>query len=991
MIDNIENQNIAIIGGGYRCRALLEAIFIEDIKNERPRIVGVADTDGQAVGMQFARRKGIFTTRDYRELISIEELDVILELTSDESLKKAIRAAKPPGVLFADHHEARALLDYYQIKGKKIALVNKLRANSLDLDHTIQLFEEFHNFAQKISSEGNDFARETRERLAASQWGMEQIINGSAIPTFVIDKHHIVTHWNKACQRLTGYTTEGMIGTDNQWKPFRRQKRPTMADLILDGVSEEDLWRLYGTRWERSPLIDEGYVVEEFFPHLGANGTWIFFTAAPIRTPDGEIVGAIETLWDRTLQKQAEAERERKNKELAEKVEELIAKEQTMAQIINGSTIPTFVMDQNHIITHWNKAMERLTGFGTEKLVGTSNAWAPFYEQERPTMADVIIDEVDDTQMKRLYGNKWHQSPLITGAYEAEVFFPNLGQNGKWLWFTAAPLKTPEGELMGAIETIWDKTEDREAEKEREQHTTELAAFCSIYGTLSSALSLQDRVKAAIEEVANIFSLDAICIYLYRPDGKFHLRYNYGFSDQHCYSNRVVDADSPLGRVAQSGRTTVVNINSCSLDMALRQEDCLTSVAYFPIGGREKTTLGVMRVGTQHADHFEANTIRALEMTANRIGVAIENADLQEDVSRRANFQAKLIGSSNDGIVATDEHWKVMIFNPAAESIFGRTAAEMIGTMDARNLFPAAIIADFDNLLTTDSPEWSLPWQETAVISKDGEPIPVRFSGTVLREKHRMMGIVAYFHDLREIKRLEHELLGAERLAAVGQTVAGMAHCVKNILHGLKGGSYMINVGLEKDKIDKFKSGWNMVQRNIARTSDLVQDLLSYSKEREPEFELCRPNEIAEDVCELMGEVARENKVTVIRELAAEVDELILDPRSLHRALLNLVSNGIDACRDDPNIGKEHRVTVKTSLEGDQYVRFDVSDNGCGMSEEVRGRLFSSFFSTKGAQGTGLGLLVTSKLIEEHNGTINVESQLDQGTTFTIRLPLKRP
>jgi signal transduction histidine kinase len=252
-----------------------------------------------------------------------------------------------------------------------------------------------------------------------------------------------------------------------------------------------------------------------------------------------------------------------------------------------------------------------------------------------------------------------------------------------------------------------------------------------------------------------------------------------------------------------------------------------------------------------------------------------------------------------------------------------------------------------------------------------------------------MMGVVAFFQDLREIKRLQKELLGAERLAAVGQTVAGMAHCVKNILHGLKGGSYLVNIGIDKDNTEKLKNGWQMVQRNIERTSELVQDLLSYSKEREPEYALCSPNQIAADVCELLRAAAATQNVRLVENLSAEIGNVVMDGRSLHRSLMNLVANAIDACRDDPNLGKEHLVSVTTTLEAGGIIRLAVQDNGSGMTEEVKEKIFSSFFSTKGPKGTGLGLLVTRKLIEENSGNITVESQLGEGTTFTLRLPFK--
>jgi len=991
MIERIEDFKIGIIGGGQRCQTFLHA-YLDDLSTApRPAILGVADLQEHAIGMQYARSKGIFTTTDFRELFALEDLELLLELTADNGLRKIIKDLKPPGVLLVDHFEARALLDNLQIKTKKSAILQEMRTSEGDPQQATDLLQGFYRFVIDINRAANTFARETRQRLAASEEVTAQIIDGSTIPTFVIDKNHIVTHWNKACERLTGHRAQKIVGTDRQWKPFRSKKRPILADLILDGVNEEQLWRLYGGKWEKSALIEGGYEVEEFFAHLGAEGAWLFFTAVPIKSSDGEIVGAIETLQDRTKLKQAEAEREGKNKELASKVEELVANQKVMSQIINGSTIPTFVIDKGHAITHWNKALESLTGYVGREMIGTNRQWAPFYENERPSMADVILDQINDAQIERLYGAKWRKSPLIADGYEAELFFPHMGASGKWCWFTAAPIKTSEGEVVGAIETIWDKTEERKAQKEQEQHTKELAAFCTIYGTLSSSLSIGDRIKAAIEEVANIFSVDGICIFILRPDGKFHLKYSHGYSDDLCFHNRISDSDSMVAHVAAQGQTTAFQQlpTSDNREITLLQEAGLVSLAYLPILDQDKKTIGVIRAGSRNAQHFDTNDIRALELIANRIGVAIENEVLQEDVRRRANFQARLIGSSNDGIVATDEQWQVVIFNSAAELIFGYSKSEVIGHKDARTFFPPEVVKALENSLAQGPQGDTLPWQETRLLSNGNDNIPVRFSGSVLREKHKMMGTVAFFQDLREIKRLERELLNAERLAAVGQTVAGMAHCIKNILHGLKGGSYIVDLGIEKNNSEKLKSGWQMVSRNINRTSDLVQDLLSFSKEREPEFEPCFPNEIAAEVCDLMRAVAKENEVALVTEFSPAIGEVVLDPRSLYRCLLNLVTNAIDACRDDENREKTHRVVVSTELEGVASICFGVQDNGMGMTKEVRAKLFSSFFSTKGPKGTGLGLLVTSKLIEEHDGTIEVESQPGDGTTFTIKLPIR--
>jgi PAS domain S-box-containing protein len=362
-------------------------------------------------------------------------------------------------------------------------------------------------------------------------------------------------------------------------------------------------------------------------------------------------------------------------------------------------------------------------------------------------------------------------------------------------------------------------------------------------------------------------------------------------------------------------------------------------------------------------------------------------AEATREIKRRANFQIKLIRSSNDGIVATDKELKIVIFNPEAEKIFGFAPSEVINKKTITELFPVELNRSFADALSGNSDTKEFPWQEVTIQSKTGEQIPVRFSGSVLVEKKEQMGAVAFFQDLREIKRLEQELVKSERLAAIGQTVAGLAHGIKNILHGLKGGSYLVDIGIQKEDSVKLKKGWEMIKRNVGRTSNLVMDLLSYAKEREPQYENCYPNEIAEDVCSLVQDKAQENSVEIITQFDDSIGEVSMDPNTLHEVLLNLMSNAVDACLFDENMDKKWQVRLTTTKEKGNRLKFDVTDNGAGMEEEVIKKLFTSFFSTKGHRGTGLGLMVTRKLIEEHKGKIQVESQPGKGTTFSFYLP----
>ncbi len=365
----------------------------------------------------------------------------------------------------------------------------------------------------------------------------------------------------------------------------------------------------------------------------------------------------------------------------------------------------------------------------------------------------------------------------------------------------------------------------------------------------------------------------------------------------------------------------------------------------------------------------------------------IKVAEATEEIRRKSEFQRMLIKSSNDAIIAFDHEWKVVVYNPEAARLFGEKAKDVRMKMTIDDLYTHQEAEFFKNEAQKTEDEKTLAWKEILLNTKDGKKIPVRYSSNVLHEKGQFMGTVHFFQDLTEIKRLEEELVQSERLAAVGQTVSGLAHYVKNILIGLKGGSYVVDVGIKKNNTEKLKGGWKTIKRNIKRVGDLTQDLLTYSKNREPEFELCNPNTIVEELHDLIEEFAKTKDVGLSIDLDENVGEIMADPQTIHRSLLNLINNAIDACLEDEDTSKKHGVTIKT-YKTDSAVCFDVSDNGCGMDENTREQLFNPMFSSKGGKGTGLGLLVTGKLIEEHHGSIHIETDPGTGSTFTIQLPL---
>jgi signal transduction histidine kinase len=237
------------------------------------------------------------------------------------------------------------------------------------------------------------------------------------------------------------------------------------------------------------------------------------------------------------------------------------------------------------------------------------------------------------------------------------------------------------------------------------------------------------------------------------------------------------------------------------------------------------------------------------------------------------------------------------------------------------------------------------------------------------------------------VEEKTEKLLETERLAAIGQTVAGLAHAIKNIAGGLTGGTFVLEKGIELENRKYLHQGWDMVKGNVARIKNLALDLLDYAKQREPDYKLCDPRKPAGEVFDLMRPRALEYGVAMDLELDETLSDVWLDPEGIHRCLLNLATNALDACTDFSCSSRAGLITIRCRKRENRAVEYEVEDNGCGMDEETKARVFQSFFSTKGSRGTGLGLMITKKIVEEHGGVIELETAKDKGTKVTFRLP----
>ena len=415
-------------------------------------------------------------------------------------------------------------------------------------------------------------------------------------------------------------------------------------------------------------------------------------------------------------------------------------------------------------------------------------------------------------------------------------------------------------------------------------------------------------------------------------------------------------------------------------------EDCPALASFRD--GKEHVARQVGRLHDGSAAHYIVSTAPLSKLpdgSAHVIEIATDITEvvtLEDELRKAHDLYASMVHNQDLGIIVLDESDMPTIVNHAAKRILQLQKKPTPSLDQLKAMLPEA----FFHRRMENGENAVSKWRELPVRSTDGEQIPTMFRTVELHSQDKRIGRAAFIRDLREIKRLEQEKLDAERLAAVGQTVAGLAHTIKNLLMGLEGGMYMVDTGMRKGDTNRIADGWEVLQTNFEKTTTLVKDFLSFAKGRLPNLKLIDPNEICRSIYYLYKDTAAQQGVQLELDLDETIKPAFLDPEGIEASLTNLLSNGIDAVILRGN--DDAKVVIRT-LEQDGILVFDVEDNGCGMDWEIKQKIFTTFFTTKGGEGTGLGLLTTRKIIQEHCGKIDVQTKEGLGTCFHVTLPRK--
>jgi len=692
-------------------------------------------------------------------------------------------------------------------------------------------------------------------------------------------------------------------------------------------------------------------------------------------------------------------------------------KERTLLQIVQGSTIPTFVIDKDHMITHWNTALERLTGYRADEMVGTKRHWQAFYTGEKPIMADLIVDGVDEDEIRKYYGDRGRKSPFIEGAYEAEDFYSQMGENGRWLYFTAAPIRDPDGNISGAIETCWDRTDSKLLHDEREKHLRYLSVLWNVTSSLNATTDPIERVRVAgVGIFENFANVDSLGVYLRRRDDSFRIVHSFGYTEASYQEGNDAGPDVIIAEVAEKNEIMffedITDDNAPYKEFALNEG--LKSAAYMPLASKERV-FGVMRISSHTSPRFSEEDYNLFPAISNHVALAIENARLHhaaekfsQDLERKVKEKTKELKKSYNELEKSEEKYRAMFdadpspiiivdreslkildVNATALGCYGYSKDEFL-QMSFADL-GAKIDQEVLEGLETISSNQSAFYSRKLYRKKDRTSFYVNLHVSAVMFMGRDCLIVVT-PDVSESVEKETQLIQANKMATLGTMASGIAHEISQPLNVIQVASDFlaktVKKGGEINKDDIYTVA-GQIEKNVQRAAQTIKHMKDFVRKSDVKGNKIDINEPIRDIFKILGQQLKVHGIGVDLDLAEGLPPIFSDHNRLEQVFMNLVTNACDALDESgQHDGKDGKMLRIRSFLENGLVVVTVADNGTGMPENVRDKVFEPFFTTKKpGEGTGLGMSISYGIVNEYDGTITVNSESGEGTTFRLAFP----
>lgn len=447
-------------------------------------------------------------------------------------------------------------------------------------------------------------------------------------------------------------------------------------------------------------------------------------------------------------------------------------------------------------------------------------------------------------------------------------------------------------------------------------------------------------------------------------------------------------AQSALDAAVNEGEPVWILGNGASVKTLEGQSNIVGAVLPLIINGE---IVGLLTAETSSSGRnapFNQISLDLLSVLAGQLAILLENVQLFQQTEALRTFNEDIIQNMSNGLIAIDQEGYVTAFNPAACQMLGYRQDEALHRPLTQIIQPSAeLIKIFNETMTTGR---SYTHQEITLQHREGQSFSVSASTAPLGGidwAGRPIGGVGVLEDLSEIKTMEAERRRLDRLAALGEMSAVVAHEIRNPIAGIAAGIDYLTRNVAKDS-PEFE-GAAMMRGEIQRVNRILEDILFVARPARLKLSNEDVAEIIEDVLQRFRSQVEESRVVIVIDYANNLPRLSVDRQRLEQLFTNLIINATQAMPNGGQLSLQTRAVPSQNGNPADEVIVTIADTGPGIPVETQQHIFEPFFTTK-TRGTGLGLTIARRIVEEHGGTISIESEADHGTRFIIRLPVAR-
>jgi PAS domain S-box-containing protein len=796
--------------------------------------------------------------------------------------------------------------------------------------------------------------KKAEESLRLSEWNYRSVIENIQDVFYRSDRDGNLVMASPSWASLLGYdTVEECIGKNIAetfyFYPDERKK-------FLHQVTTQEVVRNYEVILKR----------KDGTPVTVSTSSHIYFDDS------GTVLGVEGIFRDITDQKQAEAR---------------------LHAIVQGSPVPTFVIDLHHRVLSWNRVLEEYSGIPADQILGKPEAWRAFYPEERPSLADRIVDAASG-QVQRLINEEYTASTLMEGAYEATGFFPHM-KGGTWLFFTAAPICDASGQVIGAVETLQDVTERKQAEDVLKRKNEELlvsyeriaAAEEELRQNFDEIAAGANRLQESEERYRTVFENTGTATVLVEENTLISLA-NAGFEHLTGFSKEEIEGKKSwtefvvkedLDRMLDQHRLRRVNhqtaLKHYEFRIVTKSGDIKTvflSIDVIPGTKRSVASLLDISDRKQAEDEIRASNeqmaaaMEELKSTEESLHQYIHDLKQSETALRQSEHRYhNIIEDQTEFICRFTPDGTHVFTNDAYARYFGKTREELIGKIFQPDIFPddREKVREFFATLT---PEHPVDYIQHRIIMPDGEVRWQRWSDRAIFDAAgSVIEYQSVGRDISAQKRVEEALHIANTKLNILASIT--RHDIYNQLSVLDGYLDMLHDEVpDPDKNEYFAQ--------IANASDMIRSIIRFTKEYE-QIGVHVPvwKEIRSPVAAL-GSTIDIGRINLVNQLPPGM-EVNADPMII-KVFFNLLDNSI---RHGQNVTKI-RVSCR---ESDEALTIIWEDNGVGIPDKEKSLIFKRDFG----KHTGLGLFLSREILAITGITISENGEPGKGARFEIRVP----